>query len=224
MNAAVIVAAGSATRMGFDKMTAMLAGRPVVGWSLAAFEASGRIDACVLVCAPGRVDEFRRLAHPFAKVVEVVEGGAERSASVLNGVEAAVRRGADLVAVHDGARPLVDEGIIGAVVDAAQEHGAAAAAHPVGDSLRRGSGGWLSEAVEREGLMAMETPQAARGAELLAALKACGAGATDEVGALIRHGVHSRAVVHGRPNPKITWPGDLEVAAALLRARGVDLP
>lgn len=221
MNAAVIVAAGSATRMGFDKMTAVVGGRSVLGWSLGAFEDCGRIDVCVLVCPAGRVDEFRAMARPYPKVAHVVAGGAERSASVLNGLRAL--EGAGIVAVHDGARPLVDGGIITAVVDAAIEHGAAAAAHPVGDSLRRvDGGGVLCGVVDRGGLMAMETPQAARHGDLVGALVEHGGGATDEVGALIAHGVRPFAVVHGKPNPKVTWPADLGVVEALLRVR--DLP
>lgn len=219
--AAVIVAAGSSRRMGFDKLMAPLAGRPVVDWSLGAAQGCGDIETIVLVCAEERIPEFTRMAGSFPKVLRVVAGGAERSASVLMGLEALAGMAPDLVAVHDAARPLVSPALFSAVLEAAAKNGAAAAAHAVADSLHRtGACDALVETVSRENLFAMETPQAARFGLLLNAVGRHGAGATDEVGALIASGVHPVPVVHGGPNFKITVPGDLRVAGDFLRRRG----
>jgi 2-C-methyl-D-erythritol 4-phosphate cytidylyltransferase len=219
--AAVIVAAGSSRRMGFDKLMAPLAGKPVVDWSLGAAQACGDIESIVLVCAEERIPEFTRMAGSFPKVLRVVAGGAERSASVLMGLGALAGMAPDLVAVHDAARPLVSPALFSAVLDAAAKNGAASAAHAVTDSLHRtGACDALVETVSRENLFAMETPQAARFGLLLNAVRRHGAGATDEVGALIASGVHPVPVVHGGPNLKITVPGDLRVAGDLLRRCG----
>ena len=117
----LIVAAGASRRMGFDKITAPLAGQPLVTWSLAAFEACEDIGSCVLVCAESRVAEFTALAAPYKKFQAVVPGGAERAESVLNGLRAIGASGGTLVAVHDAARPLVTAALISRVVAAAAE-------------------------------------------------------------------------------------------------------
>ncbi len=221
--AALIVAAGSGRRMGFDKIIAPLAGRPVLAWSLAAFEACPDISHGIIVCAPGRLDEFRALAEPFPKFTQIVAGGAERPDSVMNGLDALAARSPSLVAVHDGARPLITPETISAVVGAAFECGAAVAAEPVSDSLHRAQGaGTLCETVSRENLWAMQTPQIAAYPALRAALSAALASrhpVTDEISVLIAAGHRPHAVAHKEPNFKITWPRDLELAAAILENR-----
>jgi len=218
--AAVLVAAGSSRRMGFDKLAARLAGRSVVEWSLEAFEKAPSIDLAILVCAPDRIAEFTALAAPFHKFRKVIAGGAERGISVRNGLEALSGDAPDLVAVHDAARPLVTPGLIEKTLASAAAHHAASAAQPVSDSLHRAdAAGALHETVCRQGLFAMQTPQAARFDLLLAALQAHHAGATDEVSALIAAGIHPRAVMHDAPNFKITHPQDLALAEVLLQLR-----
>jgi 2-C-methyl-D-erythritol 4-phosphate cytidylyltransferase len=218
--AAVVVAAGSSTRMGFDKPTAPLAGRLLLHWSLAAIEDCADISAAILVAAPDRLEEFTELAKPFPKIHRVVPGGSERAASVLNGLLALTGNPPALVAVHDAARPLATASLFSQVLAAAATHRAAAAAHPVADSLHRAdSDGLLHTTIPRENLFAMETPQAACFLELLAALKSHGPSATDEVGALIAAGIHPFPVVHGAPNFKITHPSDLPVAEEILKSK-----
>jgi 2-C-methyl-D-erythritol 4-phosphate cytidylyltransferase len=218
----LIVAAGGSRRMGFDKITAPLAGRPLVTWSLAAFEACDDIGPCALVCAESRLDEFAALAAPYKKFQRVVAGGAERADSVLNGLRALESCGPGLVAVHDAARPLVTTAILSLVVAAAAEWGSAVAAEPVRDSLHRAdAAGHLVETVSREGLWAMQTPQVAgldalRGA--LESAKSADRAVTDEISALIQAGLHPKAVFHGNPNFKVTFPRDLALAEALLGA------
>ena len=216
--AAILVAAGSSARMGFDKLTAPLHGRSVLEWSLRAFQECPAIDLAVLVCAPQRIAEFTELAAAFPKFRDIVAGGAERSASVLHGLQAFASNPPDFVAVHDAARPLVTPALIEKVLAAAETHRAASAAHPVTDSLHRADAdGVLGETIPRANLFAMQTPQAARHDLLLAALEAHHAGATDEVSALIANGIHPVPVLHGEPNFKITFPSDLELAGFFLQ-------
>jgi 2-C-methyl-D-erythritol 4-phosphate cytidylyltransferase len=216
--AAILVGAGSSARMGFDKLTAPLCGRSVLEWSLRAFQDCPAIDRAVLVCAPQRIAEFTELAAAFPKFRDIVAGGAERSASVLHGLQALASNPPDFVAVHDAARPLVTPALIQKVLAAAEAHRAASAAHPVTDSLHRAdANGALGETIPRANLFAMQTPQSARHDLLLAALEAHHAGATDEVSALIANGIHPVPVLHGEPNFKITFPSDLELAGLFLQ-------
>ena len=132
--AAIIVAAGSSARMGFDKLTAPLCGRSVLECSLRAFQDCSAINRAVLVCAPQRIAEFTELAAAFPKFRDIVAGGAERSASVLHGLQALASNPPDFVAVHDAARPLVTPSLIEKILAAAEIHHAASAAHAVTDS------------------------------------------------------------------------------------------
>jgi 2-C-methyl-D-erythritol 4-phosphate cytidylyltransferase len=217
--AAILVAAGSSARMGFDKLTAPLCGRSILEWSLRAFQDCPAIDRAVLVCAPQRVAEFTALAAAYPKFRDIVAGGAERSASVLHGLQALASNPPDFVAVHDAARPLVTPALIQKVLAAAEIHRAASAAHPVTDSLHRADAtGALAETITRANLFAMQTPQVARHDLLLAALEAHHAGATDEVSALIANGINPVPVLHGEPNFKITFPSDLTLAGFFLQA------
>ena len=219
-SAAILVAAGSSSRMGFDKLTAPLGGRPLIEWSLRAVQQCGEISRAVLVVSPSRVEEFTRIAKPFSKILRVVAGGAERSESVLHGLRALSENRPDFVAVHDAARPLASPDLFSNVLAAADSHGAASAAHPVANSLHRAqAAGLLVETVPRENLFAMETPQAARFSTLLAAMETHRAGATDEVSVLIAAGIHPAPVLHGEPNLKVTRPADLSVAEAILKTR-----
>ena len=218
--AAILVAAGSSTRMGFDKLTTPLAGQPLLYWSLQAVQDCAEISMAILVCAPQRTKEFAALAKSFPKISRIVAGGAERSASVLNGLLALSPNPPDFVAVHDAARPLATPALFTQILAAAEKHRAASAAHPVADSLHRANAdGLLHETLSRQNLFAMETPQAAAFPDLLAAIRAHGSGATDEVGALIAAGIHPVPVLHGAPNFKITHPADLPVAEEILKTR-----
>jgi 2-C-methyl-D-erythritol 4-phosphate cytidylyltransferase len=222
MNAAVLVAAGSSSRMGFDKPTAPLRGFPLVVHSLRAIQECDDIAIAVLVCAEHRIAEFTSLAAPFPKFLHIVAGGAERGTSVLHGLQTLASNPPLLVAIHDAARPLATPALFSSVLHAAASHGAASAAQPVSDSLHRANAsGALHETVPRANLFAMQTPQAARHDLLLAALQAHHTAATDEVSALIAEGIHPLPVVHGSPNFKITYPADLALAEAAISTRAL---
>lgn len=225
--AGLIVAAGCSRRMGFDKLTAPLCGRPLVVWSLEAFESCPDISFSVLVCAGDRVQEFESLAAPFRKILRVVAGGSERADSVLNGLEAMEAISPEFVAVHDAARPLVTAALISSVVAAARAHGSAVAAEPVSDTLHRSdASGSLVETVPRSDLWAMQTPQAAGFSDLGGALRSArqdGRQVTDEVSALIAAGHRPRAVPHAGWNFKVTYPRDLDLAAVAIGRRAGEL-
>ncbi len=214
MFCAVIVAAGSSRRAGFDKLAAPLAGLPVLRRSVDAFVAAGAA-AVVVVCPESRWVETGLASAAFPVPVSRVDGGAERQDSVAAGL-AALPAGTRMVAGHDGARPLITPAGIAACLAAAEETGAATCAHPVVDTLKRAdaAGRSLPEKVSRENLWGMETPQIFRLELLLQAydyVKAHGLVVTDEVSAVEALGVPTQ-LVQGGANMKITLPGDLELA------------
>jgi 2-C-methyl-D-erythritol 4-phosphate cytidylyltransferase len=204
----IVVAAGLGSRFGRPKQYEELAGRPVLDWSLAAATATaiGPDDGVVLVVRPDRASE------PTAGADRVVAGGTTRSSSVRAGL-AAVPRHADVIVVHDGARPLAGAALFARVVEAVREGAdAAVPAVEVTDTLRRRSGG----AVDRDGLVAVQTPQAFRAAALRRA-HAAAPEATDDA-SLVEAAGGKVVVVDGSPaNLKITRPIDLAIAEALLR-------
>lgn len=216
---AILVAAGSSRRMGFDKLAAPLAGVPVLRRSLEAFLSASSISSVVVVAPEDRFHEL--LGGHFAKPVTRVDGGANRQDSVQNGL-AAVPSGTKVVAVHDGARPLITADAIDRCVAAAADSGAAALARPVTETLKRADAAGLSrESVDRDLLWFMETPQCFQLPLILEAYAAVareGLSVTDEVSALEAIGRPTLLVDAKSPNLKITHPSDLALAEALLRA------
>jgi 2-C-methyl-D-erythritol 4-phosphate cytidylyltransferase len=204
--------------MGFDKLASPLAGVPVLRRTLDAFLAAESIAEVVVVCPPERWELLGDME--FSKPVRRVDGGADRQHSVAAGL-AALAAGARLVAVHDGARPLITPADIDRCVAAAGEHRAAALARRVTETLKRSDADAFSaDAVSREQLWFMETPQVFEIPLLLEAYAAVAAqelAVTDEVSALEAIGVRVKFVESTYPNLKITTPADLALAEALLR-------
>ena len=213
----LIVAAGSGSRLGRGEPKALvpLAGRPILSWALEACVPAA-FARTVVAAPPDRVDEFSRLVGARARVVA---GGATRSDSVRRGVEALGFSDGDVVAIHDAARPFVSAGEIDAVLRAAGETGAAIAATPVVDTVKRTSAGRIVETVDREGLFGAATPQAFRG-EILRRAVAAGGEATDEAALCERLGIPVAVVPVSRLCFKITTPEDLELAEAIVARRG----
>lgn len=214
---AILVAAGASRRMGHDKLAWPLAGVPVLRHTLAAFLAADSIAAVVVVCPPTR---WELLGGPdFPKPVTRVGGGMHRQDSVARGL-AALDPSTRLVAVHDGARPLVAPEDIDRCVAAAMEHRAATLARRVTDTMQRADAADFSAAaVSREWLWAMETPQVFETAllrEAYSVVTARGLVVTDEVSAVMAIGTRVKFVESLHPNLKITTPADLALAGALL--------
>jgi 2-C-methyl-D-erythritol 4-phosphate cytidylyltransferase len=206
----IVVAAGSGRRYGAAKQYEGLAGRRVLDWSLAAARtaAGGPGDGVVLVVPPERAGA----REPAADAV--VAGDATRSGSVRAGL-ARVPDDAEVVVVHDAARPLAGAALFAEVVGAVRDGAdAALPAVAVSDTLRSRTG----RAVDRDDLVAVQTPQAFRALALRAAHES-GSEATDDA-SLVEAAGGKVVVVAGSPtNLKITHPTDLVVAEALLRAR-----
>lgn len=215
---AVIVAAGSAQRMqGIDKTVAPIAGEPMICRTAEALSASDRIDAIHIVTRADLVQTVQALCAALPKVQSVLPGGASRSASVLAGL-AAVRT--PLVAVHDGARPLVTAQIIDAAVDMAERCGAAAPAVCVHDTIKVAHDGVVCSTPDRSTLFAVQTPQVFDTALLRSALTegiARGLPLTDDCSAVEAAGHTVRLTPGSVENLKVTTPIDLRFAEAILK-------
>ncbi|MBK1881303.1 2-C-methyl-D-erythritol 4-phosphate cytidylyltransferase [Luteolibacter pohnpeiensis] len=213
---AIVVAAGSSRRMGFDKLAAPLAGVAVLRRTLEIFLAAESIAEVIVVCPEDRWDLLKTESSP--KLVKRVDGGKDRQDSVAAGLAAT-----DLpwVAVHDGARPLLPASEIDRCVAEAQKHRAVSLARRVTETLKKSDdSGFCTESVSRENLWFMETPQIFD-TELLrqayAEVARAGLTVTDEVSALEAIGVRVKFVESAHPNLKITTPADLALAEALLK-------
>ncbi|MGD7654469.1 MAG: 2-C-methyl-D-erythritol 4-phosphate cytidylyltransferase [Verrucomicrobiales bacterium] len=213
---AIIVAAGSSRRMGFDKLLWKLADQPVLLRTIHAFDTAPSITSIIVVCPP---DRWENLTPPaFSKPVSRTDGGDSRQQSVANGLLAAPTT--PLIAVHDGARPLVSPEDIENTIAAARTHRAAALARRAVETVKRSdSRNFATESVSRENLWFMETPQVFQQPILLSACRHVAAAnltVTDEVSALESIGVKTKLVESRSPNLKITSPADLALATALL--------
>lgn len=217
--AAVIVMAGSGTRLGADvpKAFVRLGGKAMWRHAAATFASIETCRAVVLVAPSDRVDEVRQ-SMPSARVVA---GGTRRQDSVRNGL-AAVPEGVGIVAIHDAARPFVTRETILAVVFQSYTTGAAASAAPVRDTIKRVNAGVIADTLDRSDLWQAQTPQCFRLDVIRsahAAAEAHGWDVTDDCALLERLG-HAVAVVRGDAwNFKITEPDDLSAAEAFLAHR-----
>lgn len=196
--------------MGFDKLAALLHGKPVLAHTLQVFLDCDAITEILVICPPGRFELLDKTT--FTKPVRRINGGAERHLSVANGL-AAVSPNAELIAVHDAARPLVSQTDILATVEAANKYGAASLARRVTETLKRSDDNGLTlSAVSRENLWFIETPQIFR-AELIRSAYAniikTGIIVTDETSALETISIKTQLIASISPNPKITTPADL---------------
>ena len=216
----VLPAGGSGQRMAApgqpSKQFRLLGGAPLVVQTARVFQRHAEVGPVVVVVPAGEEQATRTLLAEHEVRAEVTTGGTSRQASVARGV-AALPAGVRWVLVHDAVRPFVTQAVIASLIRVAGEHGAAAAALPVADTLRRGGvGPFFGETVSRDGLWSMQTPQTARRDWLLrAAANAAGHVATDEVG-LLQHAGYPVRIVEGDPRTfKVTRPADWRLAEAL---------
>jgi 2-C-methyl-D-erythritol 4-phosphate cytidylyltransferase len=220
---AVIVAAGKGKRMGAgkNKQFIEICGRPVLYYTLDAFQQCGEVDEIVLVCAPGETEYVKEeilARYGFSKVKAVVPGGAERQYSVYNGIKAAGECG--VVLIHDGARPFVSPGIISDGVRHAREHGAAACGVVPKDTIKlRDESGFSAGTLERSSLFSVQTPQCFR-LELIAGCyeKAISGEIifTDDT-SVAEHFGHEVFLYEGSyDNIKITTPEDIYLSEVIL--------
>ncbi len=216
---AVIVAAGSASRMGgIDKVMAPLQGEPMILRTVRTFQECDAISEIVVVTRPDLIVPIMDLCSGFAKVKAVVTGGGSRQESVHLGLNALSDK-VKLAAIQDGARPLVTWQVIDRVVRAANSYGAAAPAIPVKDTIKVVTGGIVKETPNRATLQAVQTPQVFDFDLLRGALKKAkedGAEVTDDCSAVERLGMSVKIVEGDERNLKVTTPMDLKIAELLL--------
>ena len=214
----IIVAAGRGTRFGGMKQFAMVKGRPLLWYSLRAFERCPDITACVVVTTSERIPEARRLAvrHRFRKLTHVVVGGRHRRDSVRAGLAALPARGT--VAVHDAARPLIDPDLLSAGLRLATRH-AVTCGYPIADTVKRVARGTVVATVDRTGLYAVQTPQFFPLSLLRRAHEHAGssaARATDDCALVELLDKRPRVMTGPRTNIKVTTREDLDLVRKLL--------
>ena len=216
---AVIVAAGTASRMGgIDKVMAKLGGEPMILRTVRAFQNCEAVREIVIVTRPDLVIPIADLCHDFAKVQAVIVGGDSRQASVKLGLSALSKK-VKLAAIHDGARPLVSNPVIDRAIRAAHTSSAAAPAIPVKDTVKVVQGGIVSTTPDRATLRAVQTPQVFDIDLLKAALTRAeekGDQVTDDCSAVELMGMSVRIVEGDERNIKVTTPMDLKIAELLL--------
>ena len=222
---AIVAAAGSSTRMGgeVNKLLLPLEGVPVLARTLTALDLASRVDAIVIAAREEDILPFSELCRTYGirKPVKVVRGGDSREESVLRAALEADPR-TELLAVQDGARPLVTPALIDAVAEKAARCNAAAPAIPVKDTIKVVADGTVRETLDRSTLRAIQTPQIFEADLLKAALQSAleaGAELTDDCSAVERLGKVGYLVEGDEANLKITTPLDMTIAAALLQSR-----
>ena len=216
---AVIVAAGTASRMGgIDKVMAELNGEPMIVRTVRAFQEAIAIKEIVIVTRQDLIAPIRKLCAGFDKVTGVVCGGESRQASVQLGLSALSDK-CKLAAIQDGARPLVSQAVIDRTVRAAHTYSAAAPAIPVKDTIKVVKGGIVDHTPDRATLRAIQTPQVFDFDLLRAALKKAQVeelAVTDDCSAVELMGMSVKIVEGDERNIKVTTPLDLAIAKLLL--------
>jgi 2-C-methyl-D-erythritol 4-phosphate cytidylyltransferase len=217
--AAIVVAAGAGKRFGQMKQFVYLRGKPVLEWTLEKFEAHGEIGSIVLVL-PDEQDR-KHYQIRYKKIVDVIRGGEKRQDSVWQGFRLLEQAKPELVLVHDGARPLVDAGLISRVITEARAGGAAVPVVPLDETTKEVREGRVVQTLDRSRLFRVQTPQGFLYPVLAKALEAARRDrfyGTDEAMLVERVGLPVRAVAGDPRNVKITTPLDIRIAEALLDA------
>ncbi len=215
---AIIVAAGESRRMdGIDKVMALLAGKPVLEWSIEAFQQNPQVDRIVLVNSQKNLEPVQCLVvdHKWTKVAEVCVGGKRRQDSVAAGLK--VLGPCEWVIIHDGARPLVTQELINRGLESARETGAAIAAVPVTDTIKlAGDDHIVIETPPRQSLWAIQTPQVFRYSVIKEAYEQALGEVTDDA-MLVEQTGHKVKLYEGSyDNIKITMPRDLAIAEMMV--------
>ncbi|MGM0847137.1 MAG: 2-C-methyl-D-erythritol 4-phosphate cytidylyltransferase [Bacillota bacterium] len=220
----IIPAAGQGKRMkaGRNKLLLELEGRPILIHTLEVFERNADCEGIILAIHPDDSRAFEELTemHGITKVQKMVPGGKERQHSVYNALQHAQR--SSMILVHDGARPFITENVIKELVKKADEMGAAIAAAPVKDTIKKAAEGIVQETIERSSLWQVQTPQAFRHNLLMDAHKQAEHDAftgTDDASLVERIGEKVGIVGSDYDNIKITTPEDLYFAEAILTKR-----
>jgi len=224
MLSAILVAAGDSRRMGFDKLFATIAGRPVIAHTIDAFERADCVGEVIIAARKDRLDEIKTIVRDedLKKLRSIIPGGKHRQDSVRAGLYH-IDGKAKYVAVHDAARPLITAEQIDRVFEQCRMHAAASLAEPINDTLKYANAEFfVTGPVDRHQLYAMQTPQVFERRLIEDAYRAVYAenvSVTDEVSAVERLGRKIILVPNQDLNFKITYPGDLVLAEFVLTQR-----
>jgi 2-C-methyl-D-erythritol 4-phosphate cytidylyltransferase len=226
MNSAIIVAAGKGLRMGgpVSKQYLSLAGVPILGRTLKAFEKSGLFDEIIVVVAAADKEHCCRQVigkTKMAQAIRIVTGGRDRQESVSKGLEASSGQDDDTVLIHDGVRPFVSEDALVQCLAAVNIHGACITAIPACDTLKQiDANGQITQTFPRDAVWLAQTPQGFRLGLIRAAhrqAREAGFVGTDDAQLVERLGQTVTVVPGSRANIKITTPDDLLLAEAIWR-------
>ena len=223
---AVVVAAGSSTRMGgVDKTFAPILGVPLIAHTLHRLQLSPHIDQVVLVLAKGSLEKGRKLVQDsgYTKVTNVCAGGPRRQDSVRFGLD--MLSACEWAVIHDGARPCFDDAMLQRGLDAAIKFGAAVAGMPVKDTIKMTQNDLMvSETPDRSLIWAAQTPQIFRFRTLMDAHRASSQDVTDDSVMVENLGHPVKMFLGAYENIKVTTATDLIIAEAFLRASSTSAP
>lgn len=226
---AIIVAGGSGERFGGEipKQYQLIAGRPLLSWTISRFEQAESIDRIVIVAAEDYLLHVNNTVinpYEFKKVFKIVPGGVSRAESVLKGLES-LPLATSYVAIHDAVRPLVAPHDIDTVVKEAQKQRAAILGREVTDTVKRAREGMILATVDRSNLFLAETPQAFQYDLIKEAYVQgieSGLDATDDAAMVEALGFMVKLVPSSSANPKLTTPDDLAFINMMLEKEGND--
>jgi len=212
---AIIVAAGQGKRMGQPKQFLTIGEKPMLLWTLAAFDKTRVIDGIILVVNGEDVERAKKFG--VSKLKKVITGGVKRKDSVYEGLKA-VPPGAEVVAIHDGARPFVSSQIIEAAVAEAKASGAAIVGIPVTDTVKTVNNNLVTGTLDRSGLWVAQTPQVFKKDIILRAYEEGWNRheVTDDAMLVEKMGIPLKMVMGSPLNIKITSPDDLKIAEGIL--------
>ena len=216
---AIIAAAGSGSRMGTDKMLALLCGKSVILRTAEVISSIPRVDEVIIVASKNNIAEIRLIlaAAQLQAGVTVIEGGSTRGESSLRGIKSAKN---ETVLIHDGARPLVSAESIEKCIDDAENFGAAALGVTPKDTVKKCENGFISETVPRNNTVLIQTPQIFRRSEILKAYESYDPSIdTDDCSVAERFGIHIRVSGGDYENIKLTTPDDMLRAEAIINKR-----
>jgi 2-C-methyl-D-erythritol 4-phosphate cytidylyltransferase len=226
--ATCVVAAGQGTRLGREfsgtpKALVPVFGRPMLYYSLHALDLVSETGEVVVAAPPDAIHKFESLIHlwGFSRPVHVVAGGATRTRSVINALKAYAHSNLDRVLIHDAARACITDEMIQAVMKASQDGSAATLAQQVSDTLRQFSNGVITGEIDRNIIVALETPQIFPYAKLMELHATAGNDKlTDDTTLFTRAGEKVKLVFHEGSNLKITFPEDIAATEGILYLRG----
>lgn len=221
-NIAIILGAGKGSRMklGYNKQFLELRNEPIIIRNIRAFENHCEIDEIYVVSSKDEINKFKKLIekYDFKKVRGIIEGGKERSDSVLNGLRGIDE--CDIVLIHDGARPFVSEDIISEGIKYAKKYGAAAPGVKVKDTIKQiNEDGFAIGTVDRDILISIQTPQCFKYKDILKAhelAKKNDVTLTDDTSAIEILGIHSYIYAGDYNNIKITTAEDIAIGEKIL--------